>query len=260
MTDSDHGMEGSRAGDRIRLVTGYGHGVDWVGEVRERVAPVADAGAGLSTRELVVTVSGAVALVVAQPLWRVARVAVTLVHELGHALVGMAVGRRFTGFVVRGDMSGHAVTSGPARGPGLALTTWAGYPAPALVGAGVVWLAVRGWSAPVVTVALGVVLLAVVRIRSAFTALVVVAALAGLGAVWWWRRDDVQQQVLIAAGLVLAVGAWRHVLAVVGRGSRTDDPAVLAQLTHLPRLVWNASFLAVAAGASWVVVEQLLST
>jgi len=56
------------------------------------------------------------------------------------------------------------------------------------------------------------------------------------------------------------VGAWRHLLAVVGRGSRADDPAVLAQLTHLPVLVWNASFLAVAAGASWVVVEQLLSS
>ena len=76
------------------------------------------------------------------------RLAVTLVHELGHALVGLAVGRRFTGFVLRGDMSGHAVTVGPARGPGRVLSTWAGYPAPAVVGAALVWAAGRGWAAP----------------------------------------------------------------------------------------------------------------
>jgi hypothetical protein len=232
--------------------------VDWVGEVRDRVVPVA-AGPGLGGRGLSVAVTVALALVLVQPLWRVARVAVTLVHELGHAVVGMAVGRRFTGFVVRGDMSGHAVTSGPARGPGLALTTWAGYPAPALAGAGMVWLAVRGWSAPVVTVALGVVLLTLVRIRSVFTVAVVGVALAGLGSLWWWRADGVQQQVLVAAGLVLVVGAWRHVVSVMGSRSPSDDPAALAQLTHVPRLLWNASFLVVAAASTWLVVTQLLA-
>src|SRR6476661_4004970 len=88
-------------------------------------------------------------LVVAVPaVWQVLRLAVTLVHELGHAMVGLAVGRRFTGFVLRGDMSGHTVTGGPTRGPGRVLSTWAGYPAPAVVGAALVWTAGRGWAAP----------------------------------------------------------------------------------------------------------------
>ncbi len=230
--------------------------VDWAGVVGERVAPVGD-GAVLTTAGISAAVVVAVAVVGLRPLWRVARVVVTLVHELGHALVGMSVGRRFTGFVVRGDMSGHAVTSGPARGAGRVATTWAGYPAPALVGAAVVWLAVRGWAAPVISVGLVVVVLTVWRIRSMFTALVIALTLGGIGALWWWRDDGLQQQVLVALGLVLVVGAWRHIASVARYGSSGDDPAALAQLTGVPRLVWNGSFVLVAAVSTWLVIGQV---
>ena len=93
--------------------------MDWQ-LVRSRTVP---AGADLAIGAPAVTVALVAALlVVAVPLvWQVLRLAVTLVHELGHALVGMAVGRRFTGFVLRGDMSGHAVTVGPTRGLGRVL-------------------------------------------------------------------------------------------------------------------------------------------
>lgn len=230
--------------------------MDFATELRERVVPVTG-GADLTAPGMGLALAVALALVFVRPAWQVARIAVTLVHELGHALIGMAVGRRFTGFVVRGDMSGHAVTSGPVRGPGRVATTWAGYPAPALTGAAVVWLAVRGWAAPVVTVALLVVLLAASRIRSGFTALVVVATLGAIGALWWWRDDVLQQQVLVAAGLVLVIGAWRHIGSVMQFGGGDDDPAVLARLTHVPRLVWNLSFVAVAVASTWLVVGQV---
>src|SRR5688500_5955386 len=115
---------------------------------------------------MAVALVAALVAVAVSALWRVLRIAVTLVHELGHALVGMAVGRRFTGFVLRGDMSGHAVTVGPSRGSGRVVTTWAGYPAPALVGALMVGAAARGWAAPLVTAALLVLLLALVRVRT----------------------------------------------------------------------------------------------
>lgn len=233
---------------------------DWIGELGARVVP-AEAGAtgGPGLGQLTAALTVAALLVCVPAAWRLARVAVTLVHELGHALVGVAVGRRFTGFVVRGDMSGHTVTSGRSRGPGLVATTWAGYPAPALVGAGVVWLAMRGWSAAAVTAALLVVLSVALRVRSLFTILVVTLTAAGLGALWWWRVDAVQQQVLVAVGLVLIAGAWRHVLAVMARGSAGDDPAVLARLTHVPRLLWHGSFLVVAAGSSWLAVREILT-
>src|SRR5699024_12883263 len=42
------------------------------------------------------------------PLWHLLRPGVTIVHELGHALVGILMGRRFTGFVVSADKIGRA--------------------------------------------------------------------------------------------------------------------------------------------------------
>ena len=83
-------------------------GVDWVDEVRERVVPVAAGGhaagsdgVALDGVALAVVVTVAAALVFVPGLWRLARVAVTLVHELGHAMVGLAVGRRFTELLSR---------------------------------------------------------------------------------------------------------------------------------------------------------------
>nr|WP_179423751.1 M50 family metallopeptidase [Pedococcus badiiscoriae] len=204
-----------------------------------------------------VAVVAAVLVVAVPPVWLVLRVAVTLVHELGHALVGLAVGRRFTGFVLRGDMSGHAVTVGPARGPGRVLSTWSGYPAPAVVGAALVWTAARGWAAPVLTVLLVIWLLTLVRVRSLLTAAVMMVALAATAALWWWRDDSVQAQVMVATGIVLLVGAWRHLGAVMSSRTRGSDPAVLASLTHVPALVWNASFVLACAAATWLAAVEV---
>ena len=232
--------------------------MSWFEQVWSRVVPdqvVAVSGASLA----IVLVAALVAVAVA-PLWRVLRLGVTLVHELGHAGVGMLCGRRFTGFVLRGDMSGHAVTVGPARGFGRVCTTWAGYPAPGVVGAVVVWLAVRGWSAPVLTAVLAVLVTAALRVRSALTALVVAVALLGAGALWWAGSAQLQAQVVLALGLVLVVGAWRHLAAVVAVPDRAvSDPAVLARLTRVPRVVWNTTFVVVLGWASWLTGSTVLA-
>lgn len=231
--------------------------MDWFEIVRERVVPVAD-GVQVTAYGVWIALGVALVAVLVDPVWRVLRLAVTLVHELGHALVGMAVGRRFTGFVLRGDMSGHAVTVGRPRGPGRVVSTWAGYPAPAVVGAAMVWTAVRGWAAPVITVTLVVLLVALIRVRSALTALVMVIALAGAGALWWGRSDALQEQVLIGTGIVLLIGAWRHLATALGDRSRTGDAAVVGELSHLPKALVNLSFVAVLAACSWLVVVQVL--
>lgn len=188
------------------------------------------------------------------PAWRALRLVVTLVHELGHAVVGMLCGRRFTGFVLRSDMSGHAVTVGPARGAGVIATTWAGYPAPGVVGAGLVWLATSGWSAPTLGV-LGIGLLAALtRVRSALTGLVVIATVAGTAALWWWGDDALQAWLLVGVGVLLLVGAWRHLGSMFPRVETGSDPDVLARATGIPAPVWVASFVVVLAAASWLVV------
>ena len=203
--------------------------MDWFEAVRDRVVP-ATGDVALAAPRLLIVLGIALVLVAVEPLWRVVRLAVTLVHELGHAVVGVLVGRQFTGFVLRGDMSGHAVTRGPVRGPGRVASTWSGYPMPALLGAAMVWAAERGWAAPVITAGLAVHLFAHVRVRSALTV------------------------------VVLVVGAWRHLLAVLRDRSSGSDPGVLASLTYLPRAAWNLSFVVVCALATGVVGAEVAAT
>lgn len=230
-------------------------GVTWE-QLWTRVMPtVGDV--GMRAPAVTVALAGAVLVVAVPPVWQVLRLAVTLVHELGHAIVGVMAGRRFAGFVLRGDMSGHAVTVGPSRGLGRVLSTWAGYPSPAVVGAVLIWAAGRGWAAPVLTVVLGILLVALVRVRSLLTAMVMLVALGGTGALWWWRDNAVQAEVLVGAGIVLLVGAWRHVGAVIAAHDRRSDPAVLAVLTHIPQALWNASFVLVCAAASALAAVQV---
>lgn len=235
----------------------YAREVEIWSEVAARVQPT-DA-LSLDRITLLVVFGVSVAIIVIAPVWRVARLGVTFVHELGHAAVGILCGRQFTGFVLRQDASGHAVTRGRTRGLGRVLTTWGGYPAPAVVGAGLVVAALRGWAAPVLTVALLVTVLALVRVRSVLTAVVTVGVLAGLGALWWLRADDWQGWVLLVVGATLVVGAWRHLGAVLADRSSTSDPAVLAALTRVPALLWNLSFALVCGLASWLVLVQVLA-
>jgi hypothetical protein len=231
--------------------------MNWFEQVWSRVVP--DQGIVLSGVPVVMVLLAALVAVAVDPLWRVLRLGVTLVHELGHAGVGMLCGRRFTGFVLRGDMSGHAVTVGPARGFGRVFTTWAGYPAPGVVGAVVVWLAVRGWSAPVLTGILAVLVVAALRVRSGLTALVVGVAMVGAGALWWAGAAQLQAQVVVAVGLVLIVGAWRHLWAVMAAPDPSvSDPGVLTRLTLVPRVVWNTTFVVVLAWASWLAGSTVL--
>ena len=189
--------------------------------------------------------------VVVPPLWRLLRPGVTIVHELGHAAVGILMGRRFTGFVVSADMSGHAVTVGPRRGIGRVLSTWAGYPAPALLGALLVQIALHGWARTALFAALCVLVLSLVFTRSGHTLLAVLASAAGIGALWWWGSPALTALLTLAAGVFLLLGAWRHLGAVARRGGRQDDPGQLAQLTPLPAALWTVSFALVIGLATW---------
>lgn len=211
-----------------------------------------------SLPQILVICAIALVIVSVRPLWRVARLGVTLVHELGHAMVGILVGRKFTGFVLRGDASGHAITVGRPRGPGLVATLWAGYPAPALVGAGLIAAAAAGWAAPIIAVMMVVLLIAMIRIRSGLTALVTIGVFAGLAALWWFRNDGLQILVLATTAAVLIVGAWRHVVVAARDRSGDNDARVLARITGVPRVLWLATFVLVCTAAAlvfgWAVV------
>jgi len=239
------------------VVTGQGvDGGVW-GALWSRLAPTGPP--QVAGREVLVVGVAVVVVVFVPVAWRLVRVGVTLVHELGHAFVGVACGRRFTGFVLRSDMSGHAVTVGRARGFGRVATTWAGYPMPGLVAALLAWVVGTGYAALAVAVALVLLVVALPRVRSGLTFVVVTLVGAGLAALWWWRVDRVQAQVLLGVAGVLLVGGWRHLGAVLAAGSGPgSDPGALRQLTGIPALVWNATFAMVLGGATWVLWRVLI--
>ncbi|WP_406830040.1 M50 family metallopeptidase [Pedococcus sp. KACC 23699] len=237
------------------LLTSTG-GADLWAQVTDRLH--ADPGSVPHGPGVVVVLAIVVAVVLVPTWWTLARVGVTVVHELGHGIVGTLCGRRFTGLVLRGDMSGHAVTVGRARGPGRILCTWSGYPAPAVVGAFSLHAAGGGWAAPVLAGTSAILLVSLVRVRSLYTAGVMLGLTAVTALLWWWAAPSWQGGVLLGTGAFLLVGAWKHLAAVLSQPGAGSDPAVLATLTPVPRWLWNASFLAVLAASSWWAARGLL--
>lgn len=188
-----------------------------------------------------------------QPARRWGRTLVTIVHEAGHAGIGVLVGRRFQGFVVERDLSGHAVTAGRSRGPGRIATTWAGYPAPAVLGALVVVAAVHGWGGVALVAALAAGLVLLVMSRSWRTVGLVLLVGALTAALWWWGgpwRDGVVGGI----GLALLVGAWDSLRDVAASRDAHQDHGTLADLTPFPAGFWLLTwFLADAAATALAV-------
>lgn len=222
----------------------------WLDDALHRSAPAAPPAGGAW---LAVAAAVAVACVAVPGIWLRLRVLVTVVHELGHAAVGVLAGRRFTGFVVRADMSGHAVTRGRPSGPGLAATLFAGYPAPAVAGAALVVAALRGSSAPTLVVLAAAAAVSLLFSRSWRTAGVMLALASSCSALWWWAPQQWRAGALVAAGLFLLLGAWRHLGTVARAGGRGDDPAALARVTGAPAWLWLGFMLLVAAAATGAV-------
>jgi hypothetical protein len=201
-----------------------------------------------------VVVGVALVVVVVPFLWRFARLAVTIVHELGHAVVGMLLGRRFAGFVVSPDMSGHAITVGKPRGFARAMSTWAGYPAPALVGLALVWVAQGRWAPTVLAVLLVVLVLSLVFARSLSTVLALLGTAVVVGICWW---NGVSWSLALAAGVFLLLGAWRHLGALITGGRAQDDPQQLARLTRVPAGLWTFTYVIVSGACTygaWVLI------
>lgn len=205
-----------------------------------------------------------VALVILLPgARRWGRALTTLVHEAGHAGVGILTGRRFHGFVVERDLSGHAVTSGRSRGPARVLTTWAGYPAPAVLGATMVVAALRGWGGIVAALAVVALLVLLVMSRSVRTVGLVLLVGVLTTALWWWGDAVVgvplRAGLVAGVGLALLIGAWDS-LADVGRSrDRAQDHRTLAEITVLPAGLWLVTWFlvdaAASAAAAWSVWE-----
>jgi hypothetical protein len=208
---------------------------------------------------LVAALAVALVLIVPRPIWRWARLGVTAVHESGHAVMALLVGRRVTAIHLRPDSSGVTIHYGHGGTVRKALTASAGYPAPGILGlAGAVLLDLREpriWL--VALLALGVVNV-VLWIRNLFGFVVMAGWIGALG--WLIARGTVGVDALVSAAAVwfLVVGGLRAaaemprgpVAGLKGRpGPSPSDAVDVGRLLHLPAGLCKVGFIVVGAAA-----------
>lgn len=217
------------------------------------------AGVGISRPAMAAaSLALALALVLPRRIWRWARLGVTAVHESGHAIVALLVGRKVTAIHLRPDSSGVTIHYGPGGWLRRMMTAGAGYPAPGLLGLVGAWLVehhqLQLWL--VVLLVLGVVNV-VVWIRNAFGLLVMTAWVVGF--VWLIARGTAGIDALVGAVAVwlLVLGGLRAAMELP-RAPAPSDAADMGRLVHLPSGLFKAGFV-LAGGAAVVAVAGLLS-
>jgi Peptidase M50B-like len=191
---------------------------------------------------VLVTALIALAVVAVRPLWRVARNAITIAHEGGHALVALLTGRRLRGIRLEFDTSGLTLSAGRPTGPGMILTLLAGYIAPSLVGLAGAWILGGNRITLLLWLAAVLLLLMLINIRNVFGALSVIVTGAIVVAVSWYASAQVQAAFAYAGVWFLLIGGVRPVgelqkLRSRGR-MRDSDADQLSRLTHVPAFFW----------------------
>lgn len=186
---------------------------------------------------------------------RVLAQVVTLVHELGHAIVGLAVGGRVQRVSLSLDASGETLTLMGGRHPKARLTafTLAGYPAPPLVG--LLAAASVATDDHRLLLLLSAVLVAaalVLWVRNLWGIVVFVAVAVGLWLVATEADDALTRSIAIAAAWLFGLGGLRSSWQLThGRAPSTaalDDAERVAQLVRAaPRGLVVLGFVVVAA-------------
>lgn len=200
-----------------------------------------------------------------RPIWRISRLAVTFVHEGGHAVAVLVSGGHVGAILLRADTSGvtwHQGVHGRLR---RALTSASGYPAPAAVGLGGAALTsvgdARVWLG---ALAAGAIILGVLWIRN-FLGYLVTAAVAG-GLIWLLTsgpRQGVQLAAAVCAWFLM-LGGLRATFEAYGSSSRhgrggNSDSDHLAQAAWLPATIWRAMFVIFSGAACGLGAWLLLS-
>lgn len=215
---------------------------------------------------VLVTAAVALAVVAARVPWRIARNAVTIAHEGGHALAALLTGRKLRGIRLHSDTSGLTLSAGRPSGPGMILTLLAGYVAPSLVGLAGAWLLAGNRITLLLWVAVALLLAMLVLIRNVFGVLSLLVTGGVVLAVSWYAPPQVQAAFAWTSVWFLLLGGVRPVAELQRLRSRgrmpESDADQLARLTPFPALFWVAVFalvnLAVLAGGALLLAGPIL--
>jgi hypothetical protein len=212
---------------------------------------------------VLVTAGLALLAVVPRPAWVLARNAVTIAHEGGHALVAVLAGRRLRGIRLHSDTSGLTLTRGRPTGPGMVFSLLAGYLTPSLLGLAGAALLAAGRITLLLWVALALLLAVLVMIRNVYGAVAVVVVGAAVFLVSWYAPPAAQAAFAYAGVWFLLVGGVRPVGELqrlrYRRRAPDSDADQLARLTRVPGLLWVGVFgvvnLAALLAGGYLLVE-----
>jgi hypothetical protein len=211
----------------------------------------------------------ALATVAYRPAWRLARNAVTIAHEGGHALAALLTGRRLSGIRLHADTSGVTVSYGKPYGFGMVLTALSGYIAPSLFGLAGAALLGMGHITALLWVCVGLLALMLLMLRNFYGLLSVLATGALAFVVSWFATARIQAGFAYLAVWFLLLGGVRPVFELQWqrRGGRApnSDADQLGKLTKLPAGLWVFVFVVVALGSvllggHWLVPTAFRST
>jgi hypothetical protein len=215
----------------------------------------------------VIAVSGTIALLIVLETraWRLARNAITIAHEGGHALVSVLCGRRLQGIRLHSDTSGATYSQGRPTGAAAVLSTAAGYLSPSLLGAGAAWLLAAHHVVAVLWFLLALLVSMLLAIRNSYGVLAVLVTAGTVLAVSWLAPPSVQAAFGYTAAWFLLLGGVRAVIELHGHRRRrrrrgqvsTSDADQLGRLTGVPAGAWVAVF-ALACAAALVLGTHLL--
>lgn len=210
--------------------------------------------------ELLVGTALALALLLVLPgaVWRLTGIVVTIVHELGHGFAGLLTGRRAVAIRLSPDHSG--LTTSHGRAASVPWTTFWGYPAPAVLGAGLVMSGLAGRGATALLVCAAVLAVSLLFMRGILAWLAVPLTAAALLGLLGLAADPWLTSAVVGIGVFLVCGAVRalaNLTRMHARGrTRASDAAILAQETRVPGGVWLTlmwcTALACAAGSAWM--------
>jgi hypothetical protein len=204
------------------------------------------------------------------PTWHLARNAITIAHEGGHAVVSLLTGRKLEGIRLHADTSGETFSRGKRTGPGMVLTAAAGYVSPSLLGLGAAFLLATDHVTAMLWLLLVLLGATFLEIRNAYGVIAVLATAGAVFAVSYLADPMLQGAFGYATAWFLLIGGVRPVMelqrqrreAMRRRQPLASDADQLARLTGVPGGVWVGVFwvvcVAVLAFGGWLLVPPSL--
>lgn len=190
----------------------------------------------------------------------VSRQLLTIAHESGHAVAAVLTRRTVTRVHVRSDGSGTTYTLGRSSGLGAALVSFAGYPFPAILGAGLLVGVAYGQSRVLATLTALALLLLLLRMRNVHGWFVVALATAAAGATAWFLPDRWLAASIAGLGALLLLGSVADLLDERRgrrRGYANSDVSHLAQRGRLPAGAYWLAMLCCVIGCGWLAVATV---